>query len=150
MNEEKLNSLKFLSSSKKSVPPKNSIAKETFLQLQRYFDNPQFKFDLPIELIGTPFQIRVWRFLQKIPPGKTLTYGELAKKLKTSARAIGNACRANPLPIIIPCHRIVSATGLGGFAGKQKGEMITIKKALLAHENQAVLDCKDQTHIARR
>ena len=83
---------------------------------------------------GTPFQKKVWLALQKIPAGQVMTYGELAKQLKTSARAVGNACRANPMPLVIPCHRVVAKSGLGGFSGSQEGAPIKIKKWLLEHE----------------
>ena len=133
--DELLIGVEFLTNSKKPTKAKNAIAKKTQSQIMAYFKNPNHAFDLPIQVSGTLFQRKVWRALQKIPVGKTLTYGDLAKKLRTSARAIGNACRANPIPIIIPCHRIVSQKGLGGFAGKQTGQFLNIKKFLLSHEN---------------
>ena len=74
--------------------------------------------------------------MQKIPYGKTKSYGELAQELKTSARAIGNACRHNPLPIIIPCHRIVAKNNLGGYNGATEGKMLNIKEWLLQHEKK--------------
>lgn len=84
--------------------------------------------------IGTAYQRKVWRYLQSIPPGKTETYGEIAKALSSSARAVGNACRANPWLLIIPCHRVVKKDNIGGFGGKIDGEAITIKQRLLDHE----------------
>lgn len=83
---------------------------------------------------GTLFQRKVWQALISIPFATTITYGELAARLQTSARAIGNACRENPLPVIIPCHRVVSKQGLGGYAGFTAGEKMNIKKWLLRHE----------------
>ena len=83
---------------------------------------------------GTLFQKSVWHELTKIPIGQTRTYGEIANKLNSSARAVGNACRKNPIQIIIPCHRVVSAKGLGGYAGKTEGKQIKIKRWLLSHE----------------
>lgn len=68
-------------------------------------------------LSGTPFQLRVWGALQQIPHGRVLTYGQLAAQLSTGSRAIGQACRANPVSVIVPCHRVVSANGLGGYGG---------------------------------
>ncbi len=133
--DDELIGAEFLANTKKSTPTNDPISQKTKSQIIAYFKNPNHVFDLPIKMNGTIFQKKVWRELQKIPAGKTLTYGELAKKLKTSPRAIGNACRANPLPIIIPCHRIISQKGLSGFAGKQTGRLINIKKFLLSHEN---------------
>lgn len=103
--------------------------------LETYFRDANYRFELNYELQGTPFQKRVWRALTRIPTGKTLSYGELAKKLDTSARAIGNACRTNPLPIIIPCHRVIGSDGkLCGFAGKTSGDPLARKRWLLRHE----------------
>lgn len=86
---------------------------------------------------GTPFQRKVWHYLQGIPLGETRTYGEIASALNSSPRAVGNACRANPFLLIVPCHRAVKATGLGGFAGQIDGKAVEIKQWLLQHERQA-------------
>ena len=83
---------------------------------------------------GTPFQKSVWKELCKIPLGETRTYGDIAKSLNSSPRAVGNACRKNPIAIIVPCHRVVSATGIGGYAGQTEGKQLTIKRWLLMHE----------------
>ena len=115
--------------------PHVMACKKIIKQLDQYFKKPTFQFDLPLTLHVTPFQKKVLKVLQKIPAGTTKTYGELAKVLKTSPRAIGQACRKNPIPIVIPCHRVVSKTGLGGFAGKQAGRLLAIKKQLLAYES---------------
>lgn len=107
---------------------------ETIKQLEHYFQDAQYQFNLPINPQGTPFQQKVWQALCKIPAGKTKTYGELAQQLNTSPRAIGNACRTNPILIIIPCHRVVSKNGLGGFMGQTAGQQLKFKKWLLEHE----------------
>ncbi|MDH3342466.1 MAG: methylated-DNA--[protein]-cysteine S-methyltransferase [Gammaproteobacteria bacterium] len=99
---------------------------------------PDFVFDIALDARGTLFQKKVWQALQKIPAGEVMTYGELAKQLNTSARAVGNACRANPIPLVIPCHRVVSKSGMGGFAGSRDGLPMKIKSWLLAHENLPV------------
>lgn len=104
-------------------------------QLQHYFADPDYPFDLNLRLMGTAFQKKVWQALTKIPRGKVITYGELAKRLKSGPRAIGAACRTNPIPLVIPCHRVVAKTGLGGFAGDIDGKLIEIKRWLLRHEN---------------
>ncbi len=103
-------------------------------ELNRYFENPNFDFTVKLSLAGTPFQCQVWQALQKIPLGETRTYGQLARLLHTSPRAIGNACRRNPVPIIVPCHRVVAQHGRGGFAGETQGAMMAIKNWLLQHE----------------
>jgi methylated-DNA-[protein]-cysteine S-methyltransferase len=102
--------------------------------LQQYFRNARVRLDLPLSPAGTPFQQRVWRALRRIPPGQVRSYGELARSLGTSARAVGGACRANPIPILIPCHRVVSAAGEGGFMGKTAGRAMAVKRWLLRHE----------------
>ena len=103
-------------------------------QLAVYLRDGLSPFGLPIERHGTPFQRRVWQALQAIPAGHTRTYGELAEVLGTSARAVGGACRANPCPIVVPCHRVVAKRGLGGFAGDTSGRKVAIKRWLLRHE----------------
>jgi methylated-DNA-[protein]-cysteine S-methyltransferase len=107
-------------------------------EVRAYFANPRHRFDLPLHLAGTPFQRRVWDALRAIAPGETRTYGDLAAELGTSARAIGGACRANPCPIVVPCHRVVGATGLGGFAGDLSGHKVAVKRWLLRHEGAEV------------
>jgi len=103
-------------------------------QLQQYFRNPQTHFNIKSDERGTAFQQRVWQALRDIPSGETRTYGQIAKQLNSSPRAVGNACRANPLPIITPCHRVTAANGTGGFAGARQGRLPDIKKWLLKHE----------------
>ena len=93
---------------------------------------------MPLAPAGTAFQQRVWAALQAIPTGSVLSYGELARQLDTAPRAIGGACRSNPIPILIPCHRVVSRQGLGGYAGEVEGELPGIKRWLLRHEGVAV------------
>lgn len=103
-------------------------------QLDAYFEDGSRGFDLKLHLNGTYFQRRVWKALQEIPPGVAVTYGDLASQLRTGARAVGGACRANPCPIIVPCHRVVASNGLGGFAGDTSGRKLDAKRWLLRHE----------------
>ncbi|HQT32291.1 MAG TPA: methylated-DNA--[protein]-cysteine S-methyltransferase [Thiobacillus sp.] len=106
-------------------------------ELVAYWDDAAHAFDLRFELSGTPFQQRVWQALQAIPPGQPTTYGALARQLGTAARAVGQACGANPLPILVPCHRVVAARGLGGFMHAAAGAPLDVKTWLLAHEQHA-------------
>lgn len=106
-------------------------------ELDAYWDNPGHLFDLHFTPQGTPFQLRVWHALKAIPAGQPITYGALAKQLGTAARAVGQACGSNPLPIIIPCHRVVAASGLGGFMHASSGAPLDVKTWLLAHEEDA-------------
>lgn len=130
-SQEHLTQIRFITSNTPQSPPQSSIAKKIVTALHQYFKTGKLPQDLPLLPRGTPFQQRVWQALLQIPDGQTLTYGELAKKLKTSARAIGNACRTNPIPILIPCHRIVSQHHLGGYMGATAGEELHNKRYLL-------------------
>jgi methylated-DNA-[protein]-cysteine S-methyltransferase len=87
-------------------------------QLEAYFDGKLKRFDLPLSPAGSGFQKAVWRIMLKIPYGKTETYGAIAQRLGSSARSVGTACGRNPIPILIPCHRIVAAGNrMGGYSG---------------------------------
>lgn len=134
VSDKKLINLDFLPATKIKPFIVDAFAKIVIAQLEQYFVNPNYQFDIPLELSVTPFQHQVLRALQKIPLGTTQSYGLLAQKLNTSPRAIGNACRRNPIAIIIPCHRIVAQNSIGGFAGKTSGKLIDIKNWLIQHE----------------
>ncbi|MHB1215452.1 MAG: methylated-DNA--[protein]-cysteine S-methyltransferase [Thiobacillus sp.] len=112
-------------------------ARQLNRELDAYWHNPAHLFDLLFVPRGTPFQLRVWHALMRIPAGKPMTYGALAKRLGTAARAVGQACASNPLPILIPCHRVVAASGVGGFMHAATGAPLDVKTWLLAHELNA-------------
>lgn len=103
-------------------------------ELQAYIDNPHHRFLLPLKPQGSAYQQKVWNSLLVIPVSRTLTYGELALQLQTSPRAIGQACKRNPLVLFIPCHRVVGKNNLGGYMGNPNA--ISYKELLLAHEAQ--------------
>ncbi len=103
-------------------------------QLRHYFDGELTCFTLDLLVQGTNYQKSVWQCISAIKWGETLTYSNIAEQLNSSARAVGNACRANPVPIIVPCHRVVAKSGLGGFAGQREGNNINVKTWLLEHE----------------
>lgn len=134
VQDDALVDVNFLGQSTALQAPRTDMARRACRQIRSYFSNPRHSFRIPLKLSGTPFQERVWRALQRIAVGKTLSYGALARKLDTSARAVGNACRANPVPIVVPCHRVVAANGLGGFMGKRSGLSLNRKQWLLEHE----------------
>ena len=122
------------------TPKTNTIAHLACVQLMAYLDNPQFIFDLPLKLSGSKHQVDVWQGMRKIPAGKTMTYGALADGVGSSARAVGTACGQNPIPVIVPCHRIVAANGgLGGFMGGKLENPLIIKQWLLRHEGALLL-----------
>lgn len=118
------------------APPKDTIAFLACLQLQAYLDDGAFVFDVPYKLAGTHHRLQVWEAMCRIPAGKVRSYGELAAEIGSSARAVGGACGANPVPVIVPCHRIVAAgKALGGFMGASgEGFELGIKRWLLRHE----------------
>lgn len=97
-------------------------------QLKEYFSGKRKSFDLPLKPEGTEFQMRVWRELSRIPYGETISYGEQAKRVgdKNAARAVGSANGRNPIPIIVPCHRVISGSGIGGFGGGLKAKRILL------------------------
>ncbi len=126
--------IEFLPANTKTLPPKNALAKEACAQLERYLADADFHFDLPLRHDGTEHQRKVWLTMQAIRCGQTLTYGELAVQIGSSARAVGQACGNNSIPIVIPCHRVVSKAGLGGFMHRADEGALDIKRWLLAHE----------------
>lgn len=115
--------------------PHDRVAERACREIERYMADPEHHFAVPYRLHGTSFQHRVWREIEKLFPLKTITYGELAARLRSSARAVGGACGANPVPLIVPCHRVLAAGGmLGGFMGGREDFPLTVKRWLLRHE----------------
>ena len=132
----RLTGINFLASDTLPQVPVSQFAKTVCEQLVAYLNDPNFTFSLPHKLSGTAHQSKVWQAMCAIPRGQTRQYGELAKQLASSPRAVGQACGANPIPIIIPCHRVVSKTGLGGFSHHREGYELGIKRWLLTHEQR--------------
>ena len=132
--EGRIAGIRYLPLSAESKAPENALAERAVRQIECYRDDPDTKFDLPLLIEGTDFQRRVWDAMCAIPRGRTLTYGEMARKLDGEARAVGQACGDNKLPIVIPCHRVVAASGIGGFAHSTGGFKIEAKRWLLMHE----------------
>jgi methylated-DNA-[protein]-cysteine S-methyltransferase len=135
--EDRVVEIRYLPLSSSTISPRTSLAERAACQLERYREDPDARFDLPLLIEGTPFQQRLWAALCEIPRGKTVTYGDLAKNLDADARAVGQACGDNRLPIVIPCHRVVAANGLGGFAHATAGYLLEAKRWLLMHEAAA-------------
>ncbi len=128
-----------------AVAPKNRLAAAAAAQVAAYLRDPAAPFELPLKPVGTRFQRRVWGEIAAIPAGEVRSYGTVAKALRSGPRPVGQACGANYFPLAIPCHRVVSATGIGGFGGARgapnpsrarndDGFHIAIKRWLLAHE----------------
>ena len=115
--------------------PDSAVLAETIRQLQCYFADPAYCFSVDYQLRGTAYQQRVWGQIAAVPSGQTVRYLDISQALGSSPRAVGGACGCNPLPLIIPCHRVVASNGLGGFnhtAGS--GWLMEIKQWLLRHE----------------
>jgi methylated-DNA-[protein]-cysteine S-methyltransferase len=130
----KLCGIHFLPDNCKTVLPQDAMTQRVFDELQLYFANPEHIFQLDLEIEGTVFQKNVWRALGNISRGMPVHYQQLAHQLNTGARAVGNACRANRIPLVIPCHRVIAKHHLGGFGGHTNGNWLNIKKWLLQHE----------------
>ena len=127
--------IEYLPKDERAKAPANALAERACRQLQRYFADPEFRFALPLAPAGTAFRRKVWDALAGIPVGESRTYGEVARRLHTAPRAVGGACGANPIALVIPCHRVVGSQGsLGGFMGTTDGDPIAIKRWLLTHE----------------
>ena len=111
------------------------LAAETVRQLDAWCADPRHRFELPLAPAPTPFQRRFRELLCAVPPGSVVTYGELARRLRSAPRAVGNACGANPLPLLVPCHRVIAADGIGGYGRDgPDGPAIEFKRRLLARE----------------
>ena len=131
---ELLTGIEYLPRGAATLAPLNRLAARTCRQLERYLDDPDFRFDLPFDYCGTAFQCRVWREIGAIPAGSTSTYAEIARRLETAPRPVGGACGANHIPIVIPCHRVLASNGLGGFMHARSGFPLEVKRWLLKHE----------------
>jgi methylated-DNA-[protein]-cysteine S-methyltransferase len=113
------------------------LLREACDQLQDYFDGKRMSFNLPLAPEGSDFQKRVWAALCAIPPGETRSYADIARTIGSAPRAVGGANGANPIPLFIPCHRVIAADGsLGGYSG---GDGPATKRYLLDHESRALL-----------
>ncbi len=115
--------------------PHDRAAEQACREVERYLADPAYCFNLSYRLEGTPYQRRVWREIEKLLPLKTITYGNIARRLGSAARAVGGACGANPIPLFVPCHRVLAAGGrLGGFMGGTDDFPLSVKSWLLRHE----------------
>ena len=116
--------------------PRNPLAERAAAQVSRYLEDPDFRFSLPLSSVGTVFQQKVWQVIAAIPRGDVLTYGDVARRIGSAPRAVGQACGANWFPLVIPCHRVTAADGLGGFSNHDDagGFHLGVKRWLLAHE----------------
>lgn len=116
--------------------PDDLVAELAAQQIERYFADPDFSFNLPLKPVGSEFQQKVWKAIASIPRGEVRTYGQIAKYIQSAPRAVGQACGANWYPLVIPCHRVTASGGLGGFAhhDDETGFHLGIKRYLLRLE----------------
>lgn len=138
LTDEALAGLDFLPPETPLRPCGSAAVQRVVHELDAYYANPRHAWRLLLAPAGTPFRQRVWQALIAIPVGATRTYGELAQQLGTSPRAVGQAVGDNPIPIVIPCHRILAAQGLGGFMHDTGGFALRVKTWLLQHEGLTV------------
>jgi methylated-DNA-[protein]-cysteine S-methyltransferase len=126
-------SVVYLPNDEPEQAPSDRIAARALREIERYLADPAFRFTVPLRLRGTAFQRRVWDAIGAIPLAESRTYGEIARAVRSSARAVGQACGANRIALIIPCHRVVASGGsLGGFmstAGPSQGANCTPRGA---------------------
>jgi methylated-DNA-[protein]-cysteine S-methyltransferase len=134
---EELAEVVYLPRSAGALAPANALAERACAQIEKYAADPDYRFELPLKQCGTAFQRSVWAQIAAIPRGQTRRYGDLARALGSAPRAVGQACGTNYFPLLIPCHRVVAAQGLGGFAHSSGGYLIEIKRRLLLHEQDA-------------
>jgi methylated-DNA-[protein]-cysteine S-methyltransferase len=126
--------IEFLPKDAQPASARPGVAERACAQIEAYLRDPDASFDLPLKSAGTRFQRKVWKAIREIPRGRTATYGELARKLGSAPLAVGQACGANPFPLVVPCHRVVGSDGIGGFAHARDGSALAIKRWLLQHE----------------
>jgi methylated-DNA-[protein]-cysteine S-methyltransferase len=137
---ELLTGIEYLPRGVATLAPVTRFGDRVCRQIERYLDDPGYRFNLPFEYSGTDFQRRVWRAISAIPAGRTLTYLDIARQLSTAPRPVGAACGANRIPLVIPCHRVLASGGLGGFMHARKGFPLEVKRWLLRHEGAAISD----------
>lgn len=134
LNGQAVREIVYLPPGTAAQAPDSALAEQVVLQLSRYLDDPDFRFNLPLAPAGSAFQRAVWREISAVPRGQVVRYGDIARRLQSAARAVGQACGANPFPPVVPCHRVVAASGLGGFANHADGYLLATKRWLLTHE----------------
>lgn len=131
---ERLIGIDYLQADTPLIAPRHPLTREACRQIAAYLRDPRFRFDLPLGPEGTVHQRRVWTAIAAIAPGRTRSYADIAAELGSSPPAVGQACGANPLPIVIPCHRVVARSGIGGFMHSRGDFALAIKRWLLEHE----------------
>ena len=135
---DRVTDIEYLAKAVATLAPLNKAAERACREIDRYLEDAEYLPRIPFEYDGTAFQCKVWRSIRAIPCGRTLTYNDVARLLRTAPRPVGGACGANRIPIVIPCHRVVSASGIGGFMRGKGADALAIKRWLLRHEGVPV------------
>ncbi|EDY87749.1 methylated-DNA (protein)-cysteine S-methyltransferase [gamma proteobacterium HTCC5015] len=137
-DQGRLAALDFIDGDQEEVTSLDISVLQAVAEIKQYCQNADHAMNIELQLEGTDFQKRVWQAIADIPKGEVRSYGQLAEQLESSARAVGNACAANPVPVVIPCHRVVASDSLGGYCGetfeKSPRGLMRIKAWLLLHE----------------
>lgn len=134
ITDQAVSQISYLPKHSRSHIPQHGFAFEVYKQIVDYFELRRTCFELPLDIRGTPYQKKVWQSVARINYGESKTYGEIAAAIHSGPRAVGNACRSNPIPIMIPCHRVVKKVGIGGYCGSTEGVQVQHKDWLLQHE----------------
>jgi len=145
--------IQYLPKTERASAPGDAAAERAVREIERYLADPQFRFSLPLAPGGTPFRKRVWQMISEIPVGQSRTYGELARLLHTAPRAVGGACAANTIALVVPCHRVVASHGsLGGFMsakGRPEREFLSLGGTARSAKG-ALIDQEDGDPIATK
>ncbi len=134
MDDGELRELVYLPPEYSAKPATDALTKKIYKQVAAYLKDPDYAFDLELPVVGTEHQRKVWKVINGIPRGKVLTYAEVARRIGSAPRAVGQACGANWYPLVIPCHRVTATGGIGGFARHDGGFHQGVKRWLLQHE----------------
>jgi len=124
----------YLPSRTDELAPRTELARRARDEFLAYLSDPKWTFAVSSRLIASDFERDVWDAIREIPSGQVRTYGDIAKRVRSIPRAVGGACGRNPLPLLVPCHRVVAAGGIGGFMGGREDDPLAIKRWLLRHE----------------
>lgn len=134
LDHDELRELVYLPPEYQPKAARDPLSKEAAAQVKAYLKNPDFAFSLPLPEVGTAHQRKVWDVIQAIPCGEVLTYAQVARRIASAPRAVGQACGSNWYPLVIPCHRVTATGGIGGFARHDGGFHQNVKRWLLQHE----------------
>ncbi|MFM8468056.1 MAG: methylated-DNA--[protein]-cysteine S-methyltransferase [Oxalobacteraceae bacterium] len=134
IDDGQLRELVYLPPQYSAKPAPDAFTKKIYQQVAAYLKDPDYAFHLDLPVVGTDHQRKVWTVINHIPRGKVLTYAEVARRIGSAPRAVGQACGANWYPLVIPCHRVTATGGLGGFARHDGGFHQGVKRWLLQHE----------------